>query len=358
MLTRNALVDLYRTHRSTPILSVYLNAEEHDPAKRRAWRRSFDHVIARIDPTVDAAQRDAFTKALGHVRKALRRYDAFLPERGWAGFASASTLLYAEAMPVPMPDTAAWDAGPLVTPYLRVLKHARPVVAAIVDSQHARMFRYQDGHFEELAGLRVDTLFGDLSDANTSKRAATHTGVRGETATDVAQRLYGARSEQLARSVGEALGAAANDGFIVLGGTSTMVAMTAGGLPRALAARVHQEPSLNFDLSPAAVRRAIQEAASMLSSRHQDAFVADIINVARASGRACLGRDATRHALEEHRVDLLVISRELAARDPAFADACVGLAFEQGAEVEEVAADAAGRLHAEGDGIGARLRFA
>ncbi|MCI0433081.1 MAG: hypothetical protein L0271_05445 [Gemmatimonadetes bacterium] len=358
MLTRNALVELYRTHRTTPILSVYLNAEEHDPAKRRAWRRSFDHVIEDARRSVDNGRHDAFDRALTHIRKELRQYDAFLPERGWAGFSSESTLLYAETMAVPMPDAATWEEGPHVAPYVRALKQARPVVAAIVDSQHARMFRYQDGQLTELPELRVDTLFGDLSDANTSKRATTHTGTRGETATDVAQRLYGVRSEQLARSVSDAIVAAAGDGFIVLGGSTGMIHMTASALPRAVSGRTHQDVSIHLDMSPAAVRRVIEEAASSMSARHQDALVAEIVDLARSGGRGCLGRQATDRALADRRVELLVISRDLALREPDYADECVGLAFEQSADVEEIGADAALRLRAEGEGIGAKLRFA
>ncbi len=358
MLTRNALVEMYRQHRTTPILSVYLNAEEHDPAKRRAWRRSFDHVVEQTSQKLAASERDAFAQALAHIKKELRRYDAFLPERGWTGFAGADGLLYAEAMPVPMPDTAAWEPGPHVAPYLRALKQARPVIGAIVDSQHARMYRYVDGQLTELPELRVDTLFGDLSDANTSKRATTHSGTRGETATDTVQRLYGVRSEQLARSLADTIVAAAGDGFVILGGSTPMIAMTANALPRTMADRVHQEPRLGFDTSSADVRRMIEAGASALSTRQQNALVSDIVDLARSGGRGCLGREATQRALDERRDEQLVIARDLTTGEPAFADACIGLAFEQGADVEEVAAFDGAGLEPHEQGIGARLRFA
>ncbi len=261
-------------------------------------------------------------------------------------------------MPVPMPDTAAWEPGPHVAPYLRALKQARPVIGAIVDSQHARMYRYVDGQLTELPELRVDTLFGDLSDANTSKRATTHSGTRGETATDTVQRLYGVRSEQLARSLADTIVAAAGDGFVILGGSTPMIAMTANALPRTMADRVHQEPRLGFDTSSADVRRMIEAGASALSTRQQNALVSDIVDLARSGGRGCLGREATQRALDERRVELLVIARDLTTGEPAFADACIGLAFEQGADVEEVAAFDGAGLEPHEQGIGARLRFA
>jgi hypothetical protein len=358
MLTRNDLVTLYRKHRNVPVLSIYLNAEEHDPAKRRAWRRALDHVIEYVERTVDASDRASYEGALAHVKKELRRYDAFLPDRGWVGFASRDALLYAETIPVPMPDLGRWEDGPHVAPYVRALKQARPVVSVIVDRRRARLFRYQDGQFAEQPEVDIDALFGDLTDIPISKRATTHTGVRGETATDVAQRLYEVQAERMVKHVAELIAVQAGaDGFVVLGGTPEMVARTTQALHKSFAGRVQEVPALSLITPVPKVRQATEEAASSLTQRRHDARVAEVIDLARSGGRGCLGRRETERALLERRVELLALSRELAANDAEFADECVGRAFEQDADVVEVAGVAGARLDADGEGIGAKLRF-
>ena len=66
---------------------------------------------------------------------------------------------------------------------------------------------------------------------------------------------------------------------------------------------------------------------------------------------------ATKEALREGRVDALLLSRGFRERDGDLVDRFVGTAFDQGALVEELSADGAGRLDEEGEGVGARLRY-
>lgn len=358
MLTREKLVELYRSRSDKHVLSIYLNAEEHDPAKRRAWRRAFDHVLEHVSRTVDPADREDYEAALGHIRKELRQYDAFLPERGWVGFADSDGLLYAETMAVPMPDTGCWEEGPHVAPYLRALKQSRPVLVVLVDSRRAHLYRYQDGSLSGPQTLVAEPVTEDIADYNTSKRASTHTGMRGETGTDVAQRLQDAHTDRMIKHLVELIpNEAGSDGFVVIGGTHEMIATTTSRLHKSMNGRVHEEVVLNFDMSMADIRRVTEGAASKLSEKRQAGLVAEVVDMARSGGRASLGREATERALLDRRVEFLILSRELAAREPEFVDECVGRAFEQSAEVEEVGGMAGARLDAEADGIGARVRF-
>jgi hypothetical protein len=360
MLTREEVIVLYRKHRHEKVLSVYLNAEEHDPAKRRAWRRSLDHVLADVQRQLqdDAVEREAFEKALGHVKKELRQYDAFLPDRGWAGFATPATLLYAETLPVVMPDLARWEDGLRVAPYVRALKQATPVITVLIDSRQARVFRYRQGEFEQIADVQADTFFGDLSDVNMSKRATTHTGVRGMTDTDAARRFEQVGAERLLKHLTELVReAATSDGTVVVGGTNEMSAALMQRLPRTMNGRLHEDASLSFYLSLPELKKATEAAASVVRAGLQERLVDQVIELTRAGSRGCLDRQATERALLERRVEVLLLSRRLSEEEPEYADRCVGTAFEQDAEVDEVKGDAAQRLDHEGGGIGARLRF-
>jgi hypothetical protein len=359
MLTHDELVDLYRANRAEKVLSVYLTAEQHDPAERNAWRRLLDHGVTEAREPLDSNdERAAFDAAFRLLESALDRFDAFLPERGWVGFATADQLLYTESVPVPMPNLVRWEPGLRVAPYVRALKQERPVVTVLTDSRRARVFRYHDGQFAEQLDLRADMFLGDLSDTETSKRAATHTGIRGATGTDTAQRLHEVGSERMLKQLVDVLGGAAGrHGFVVLGGTPEMVAATASRLPKGLATRAMERPSLHFDMTLAEVKEATQTAASELTHQHQNELLENVLDAARAHGRGCLGREETERALGERRVESLLLSRRFILANADYADHCVGTAFEQGADVEELSGEAGERLDAEAGGIGAVLRY-
>lgn len=359
MLTRNDLAALYRRHRSSRVLSLYLDADEHDPAKRRAWRRTLDRLL---DDARDAAERngetDAFERAESLLKKHLRQYDAFLPDRGWAGFATANELLYAETLPVPMPDQVSWEDGLRVAPYVRALKQAVPVITVLVDSRQARIFEYRDGSFAEIDSLQADTFFGDLSDTKMSKRAATHSGVRGITDADATQRYEEVGTDRLlkslAASVPERAGA---DGTVVVGGPPEMMAQLVQRLRRQLDGRVVEDASLTFHMSAAELRRATEEAASRATLARQSDLILQVEDLAASGGRGALGREETRKALEERRVAVLLLSRQYGLDHPEFADHCVGAALDQDADVEDLGGEPGERLDRAGGGIGARLRF-
>jgi hypothetical protein len=150
---------------------------------------------------------------------------------------------------------------------------------------------------------------------------------------------------------------AGGDGFVVIGGLHEVISSMVSRLHKSMNGRVHEDVTLNFDMSVADIRKATEQAASKLSEQRHAELVAALIDTARSGGRASLGREATEVALLDRRVEFLILSRELAAREPEYVDECVGRAFEQSAEVEEVGGTAGARLDAEADGIGARVRF-
>jgi hypothetical protein len=361
MFTRDELVQLYRRHRDERVLSVYLNADERDLSKRRAWRVELDHAIDAARPQVDerAADRAAFERALGHLEQPLSQFGPQLPERGWAGFATAAGLLYAESLPVAMPDLARWKDGPTVAPYVRVLTQGVPSVTVLADHRQAKLFRARAGVFEELLGLRAETDFGDLSDnVNMSKRAATHSGVRAESDTDAAQRIEREAVERLLKQVIEVVGVhAGNHGAIVVGGPPEITAATLHRLPKTMRERAIEDPTISFYTPVAELKRATEAAAAAVTARRQERLVEQVVEWAGGGGRACLGRKATDLSLVERRVEMLLLSRTLEQSDPDYAERCVDAAFEQDAIVEDLVGPGALHLDRDGQGIGARLRF-
>lgn len=359
MLNRDALVELYRELQDEKVLSIYLDGRGSDPAERKVWRTELEHELSRIRETLDDdADREAFDAAVGHLQESIEGFGGFVPDRGWIGVGTADRVHYTEVVPVPMPTLARWEQGVRVAPYIRGLKQSRVVAAVLLDSRRARVFVYRDGRLVEPESLRADTFLGDLTDVNISKRATTHSGTRGKTGTDAAQRVLEVSSERMRKRLAEVVtDIVGDDGLLVVGGTPEMVSAAVREVPKTLRERVAERPSLHLEMSAHEVKEAVEEAASEVSRRLQSSLVDEVVNLARADGRGCLGRDETERALRERRVDTLVLARSFIRGDQDFADRCVGTAFEQHAKVEEVSGDADDRLLEAGEGIGARLRY-
>src|SRR5690606_31119903 len=98
MPSHDAVVRLNQDLAGTRVLSVYLNAEERNPAERRAWRVRLNRMIREMEDGLAGApeeERAAARAAAALIDQELERYDGMLPERGWVGFATEDRLWYA-----------------------------------------------------------------------------------------------------------------------------------------------------------------------------------------------------------------------------------------------------------------------
>jgi hypothetical protein len=360
MPSHDEVVRLNQELAGTKVLSVYVNAEETNPAARRAWRVRLDRTLKALDERLKdapAEERTAARAAAALLLAELERFGGLLPERGWVGFATPDRLWYAAPSPAPMPDLVRWEDGAHVSPYLRALKQSRPVTAVLADRRRARIFRYLHGELREEAEFRseADTAVGPS--AGSSKRASTHSGVRGESRGDAARRSEQVSSQRLLREVRDALSEPASEGhLLVIAGAPETTAALLRALPERAGERTIEAHGVPADASAAELKEAVESAASALSIRLQQALVDQVIDAARSGGRGCLGREHTERALQAGAVETLILSRAFARAEPGAAEHLVDQAFDQGAAVEEISEATAKELDREG-GIGARLRF-
>lgn len=360
MLAHAELVQLYRSLADEPVLSVYLDTDQHDPAERSAWQSRLENEVSRLRKQMDGDETaDAFEKAWSRVHDHLREYeDGFLPGRGLVAFATASELHHVARLPMAPPNMVRWEHGLRAAPYVRALKQARPVAIALVDSQRARIFTYRDAELEEQPSLFADTAIGDLSDSSTTRRSGRWTGRRGKTATEAAQRILEVSADRLHNHVAETLEElAGEDGFIIVGGTKESIADTVGDLSKGFTERAHDVPSLHVEMKDHELEAAVEEAASRLTETWQEALVRKVMDAARSGGNGCLGEEETIRALREHRVGTLLMSRSFINENPDLADRCVGTAFAQDAQVEELGGAPGSLLDEEAGGIAGHLRF-
>ncbi|MDP2958531.1 MAG: hypothetical protein Q8N53_19045 [Longimicrobiales bacterium] len=362
MLTREKLVELFQELRSRDVLSVYVDADQRDPAQRDAWRVHLDGEITRLRRSLEQlgeADLAGFDAAWALVAERLRSDGhSSMAKRGWVAFATPDRLWHADGVPAHMPHLVSWQRGLAAAPYVRALKQERPVTVVLVDGRRARVFEQVEGAIVEIKGIVANADLGDLGDVGMSKSSSRTSGVRGETSTDQANRLREVAAERLRKELADLIGARVGaDGIVVVGGPTEASKKLLALLPRKLGDRVAEWPSLHLEMSSAEVREEVRAAAGDLRERGHQALVAAVMDAARAGGRGTLGRQDTLAALEAMSVDTLLLSRGFIQEHPGIADHAVGLAFVQGADVEEVSGAVAEVLDGEGAGIAARLRF-
>jgi hypothetical protein len=358
MLTHDRLLELYRELSETPTLSVYVDGNQNDPAKRKEWRLALERGLATARDGLAQGEEESYAAAERLVLDRLKGFDGFIPDKAFVAYATAERLWYGESISVSMPSLVRWGQGIAVAPYLRGLKQERPVVVALLDSERARVFVYRDGGVQETDDLRADTFAGDLTDVGTSNRSGVTTGFRGETSTDAGQRYHEVATARHVKEVAAIIAQrAGDDGFVVLGGTTELDKRLRDALPKGLDGRVVVEPSLELEMSVAEVREAVGDSASALTQGWQLGLVQHVFDQARAGLRGTIGLRETEQALEEMRVDTLLLSRARTREDATDVDRLIGLAFAGRAHVEEVSGAAGDLLDLEAEGIASRLRY-
>lgn len=361
MLTREELTVLERDLRNEKVLSVYIDGRVSDPAERRQWRQNLDNTLRDAAATLPEGDKEAlaaFEGCVQYIESALALFTGAIGDVGWVGFATPAGLHYADAVPVPMPTMARWTVGPWISPYVRALKEDRAVLVALLDAHGARLLRYAHGVVEPVDVIRsreTDVPPGHMGDA---PRAGFHTGVRGSTQSDKAQRERNAAVEALVETVADrlhALGAA--ECWTIIGGAQTTATHLESHVRHRLNDQVIMVPSLRVDASDTEIGAMARQASSMLRNASDLGVINRVADTLAFSGHGAVGRLATTRALDELRVQRLYFTHRFLDALGADAEYAVRAALRQGADVEEVSGEAADRLNDYG-GIAATLRYA
>jgi hypothetical protein len=361
MLTYPDLVRLERALRDRTVLSVYVNGDSTDPATRSRWRLDLRHSFDDIESWLrdsSHAEREAFAACRAMALEELERFPGAIGAPGWAGFITIDGVFETSIVSVPTPTMAAWSTGPCLSPFVRAIKEARPVIVAVVDARMARLFRYVDRQAELVETVRAHAVVEPPSHMGGPPRQGFHAGTRGSTGTDEAQRDLLAGTEQMQTEVARRIAVLANaDGWIVIGGIPNAARATLERLAPDLTARAMPAPSLDVHATEAQVAECAREAASTLRNAYDARRVREAIEESeRDGGYGVTGVVETRRALEESRARELYVTLNFVLNHAAEAEAAIRLAFDRGALVEHVSGEAAEQLDRVG-GVAARLRY-
>lgn len=361
MLTAANVQALVRELSGTNVLSVYLETRVTDPAMREAWRPALTTALRDAGAMVPEEESAEFERAKAVVLDAVPSLGGTWGAEGWVAFVTADGPRYMGELPSRCPTLAVWRNGPLVAPYMRVLKEHRPVIVALVDSRSARVYRYAWGSLEELPEMGL-TVAGDveteLPSGPNRRKGAAFPAPRSATGTERARHRQSANFDRMAAILGTRLAElAGDDGWVLIGGTPEPSRLAGTALPSQVVGRATVMETLEHDATAEEIADAAQRTATQLRAAHGRAVLAPLLEHGAAGGRAASSVPSTQRALRANAVELLVMTPEFVRADADEAEAAVRAALLQGADVEVLSGDAAADLDARGDGIAAKLRF-
>ena len=361
MLTLPDLRTLVRDLSSTRMLSVYLETRVTNPAMREAWRPALSSALRELGAGLPKADRARFARARALLERELPPVGASWKAEGWMAFVTAAGLRFAGEVPTRCPTLTVWRDGPVVAPYMRVLKELRPVIIALVDSRSARVYRYAWGKLIELPefALTANETTGPGVAHGPDGRGEAGMGPRSTTGTEWSRDHQAVAFDHLATTLAQRLTElAGEDGWILIGGTPEWSRRAGDAMPGHLGDRVMVSPALVHDAPADGIAGAARHAATSLRAARGEALLTTILDHAGPHGRAASGVAATKRALEAQAVDCLVLSPEFVTSDAQEAEEAVRAALLQGASVNVLSNPAAEHLSTVAGGIAARLRFA
>jgi hypothetical protein len=349
--------DLRRNLYQQNVLSVYISAEEHDPTQRTTWRMRLKQHLDTAETGLEGDSREEFRAARRLLEVALQPFTGFLPGRGWSAFVTAENVWHCGEEPAPMPDVVRWRRGPLLGPVLRGAKQSRDVLVILIDSRRARVLKYRGGELDERVDERADAFIDDLTDRNMSKRAATSSGVRGETATDAAERILRVEMERLVKQVADDVRGSPAETPVILGGPTVAVTALHRQLEPQFGDRLHVDATMELPMTHAQLLPLVEAAASGITARLHEQAVRALLEAASPAGLGGLGPAQVASACTLGQVERLLLTPAFMSREEEVAEELIARTLEQGGAIELVSGEGARLLDESADGVAARLRF-
>lgn len=360
MMTLPQLSALHRSLHKELVLSVYIDGTATDFSILHLWRTQLDNALTDIREWLAEskhAERENFATCVRSLDQTLDQFKRGFGAPGFAAFITRDGVVDSHTLPVPVPTLAIWSTGPAVAPYMRALKETRPIAVILADSSKAELFRYRAGKIERLDMVRSHHVVEPPSHMGTPAKQGFHSGTRGTTGKDAAQRsLLEGRDQMVDEIVGRALAILEDDEFVMVGGIKGVARRIVARLDEAVGGRAFELTGLDIHASHARIRDVVKTAASKLRASFDSQRIAEITDEAAAGGLGALGPEETRLALEQASVRDLYMTHKYLEDHAAEAEDAVRAALDQHASIEEVSHEAADDLQRVG-GLAAGLRF-
>ncbi|HEY5977839.1 MAG TPA: hypothetical protein VIT85_08280 [Solirubrobacterales bacterium] len=337
--------DLLRWQPPLGVLSVYLRIDPGD--RGDGWRTELRNGLARVIDGAEGSEHEmrvALRSTADRVAERLSDREQLALPRGEVGFVEVARKGGVERWwsthLEPRPGTSTHLAGrPVVAPFLSLAARGRPRGIALVSSERVRLLEWMPGHLEELWDWRPDPARAQ-GPANEGRRHYQ------ERVAENRHRFLGECGGRAARSAADrewdeviAFSSAQQSGHFRKGFDSAAAELVIGA---------------EVDLIAEATGRLLGPVEAAIERRDPErerSLVERVLGAAREGGRGIAGGEGTGAALEEGRVEHLVIDDAMAAAS----EELVAGALATGAAISPVSGDAAGLLAPTG--VAALLRY-
>lgn len=335
------------------VVSVYV---EVDPGDRgQGWRIALKDEIGKLDDPRDGLRDRILDHFPSDVVLEGRTHVGFLeadgPREEWGTFQTSGV------------DTRVVHAGVAdLAPLIKLLDEGEPVGAAVISFDRVRMFEWELGKAEELAGWELE-IYADAWRERKAQRVDTARGGTGASASghdQYAQRLEH-ESEKFLKQAGELVASRYRERpwrWILLIGDGAKPARLAGGLGDLV--RKAEEVAHDLIRAPLhEIEGRITDEVDRLNRARETELVETIEEaIGRAPGVAA-GPDEVLQALEAGRVHHLIFDADggLATQDgESLVERLVAMAIATDAQITPVEGVAAEALE-QRDGVAALLRY-
>lgn len=344
------------------VVSVYLRLDPGD--RGGAWRTELHNGLAAVREQAGQLDHDAAKALRATVERIGEHFENHGRDRprGEAGFVEVAAEPAAERWWSThlAPSTAAaasFARRPLVAPLLCLVEHGAPRGVALVSAERVRVLEWAPGQLEELAGWELSIFSRDWRERKAPRSADP---ARGQAVSASGRDQFDERLEENRhRFLGEcgrlAAELAARRGWrrLLLFGAADHLRDLHHTLSSSAGLAVEEAGDADLISEPPAnLEQPIAAAAERLDGDRDRELVERALEQTRGGMRGSAGPQETEAALDEARVERLVLD---AARADG-SEALVRAALSSGAGVSAVTGEAA-ELLAPVDGIAALLRY-
>lgn len=326
-LSMDQIRDLAMRRPGTPVLSIYVRIDPHDPASTTAvpgWllelRNSLREVSREVDMRESREHRIPFRELRERVERDVVELEPAERGRGLAWFRTADGCLdqrFTLQLP-PLGTLARWDDRPYVSPLAEVAGRGRPTGLVLVSAEAVRLLHWQDGRVTEPEQSLYEIELDEWRDYDA------YAGYPGRSAAGLHVAEFDRRvrewRQRFLRATAQAVGArVAGLGWhrILLIGEPRVADPFLRQLPEPASGQVAAVIEANLIWADhAAVAERLDDALRGAGLREARALAGEAVRLALAGGDAAMGWPEVADSLVQRRVRHLIVGAD-AAPDPA-----------------------------------------
>lgn len=360
MFNLSDVKDLLYEGEGQDVLSLYLhvdNAVPENQASNPAWRIWLKQHLRSVDHRLAEEKHETWDSIRARAEEYFQHYAP--SSKGVVAFFGPDwEQVY--TLPVPVENQSAFGR-PLVSPLLWALDEYELYLVVQVDQEEAHFYESYLGQTEFRDSIEIDLEEYDFGEKTGKMMAAP--GASGysreqfsnreafeDTVNEHRMRYYRDVADRTRQIV-------ENEGIerVILGGSEESAHAVRKLLNPTIEKHVVDVVSIPRHYSRHEIFAHVQPLALEHERDQESKLVDDVIDAARAGGKAVLGPEATRTALERQQVSHLIMVWP--PQDPQLADDLAYQALQLNSEVITVHGEPADRLMEEAGGIAARLYY-